>query len=1475
MLSHGGDEFWELHRRLGECYRTDVYRSAGFGESSQAMRRFRAAVGEDAGGIKVKSAWGGQTPVEPLPPRSFKSVGPTPEPPDLPAFVMDTFQRQISNPVSSKSKARWSDPAFKDDFVRAVQRKVTFDVQSANAPIEARKTATLTSKDLEAMVTVNPEEAMRFEPREYWRRQGSNPHLAAASATHKVFNSSRRHRGFSSVSVGRSSWTSVLSGVENFLIHPNGRFRSIWSLFGMLFLTWDVVVIPLRFFDIPRSAFSDVMLWLTLVYWNLDILISFLTGYYYKGMLVMRFSNVVSNYLRSWFLLDLTVVCVDWAMTIVALADEGDGATGVARLSKSLRLLHFLRLTRVVRMIKTNAILRHFEENTLSQATMTQYSLKDVQTIQATERAFAALLPDGHVVTWGDAVSGGDSGPVQDLLKDVKQIQATKTAFAAILGDGSVVSWGDPRYGGDHSAVKEQLKRVQHIQSTGTSFAAIREDGCIVTWGYAGFGGDSSLVKGCLQDVQQIQATMHAFAAILRNGSVVTWGDARFGGDSSLVQKQLQNVQHIQAAERSFAAILADRSVVTWGDPFSGGDCSSVSEHLQDVQRIQAAYYAFAAILGDGSVVTWGDPRFGGDSSSVQGLLRHVQHIQATERAFAAILQDGSVVTWGDGLAGGDSRAVKFLLKDVQQIQATDSAFAAILGDGSVVTWGDVFSGGDNSSVKDQLRTAAPDADLSTDTAFRAPQFKILGVMLLEQHVIACLWFGVGYLNMTPGATWLSMSGLQQQDVWYQYTTCLHWAFAQLGVGNVEIEAYNVPERAFCICVAVLSLITTATLVSTITSLMTALDKKRNDEMHQFRNLHRFLRHSEIPEELSDRITRLLQYAYHAQTDCTSDSDVPILKLLSKGLRSELQFTRYESALEKLTFLRSLMSSDKQTPQEGKVLQSLATKALYTVEFAQNDVVFCQGGIADAAFLVLSGRFRYTRRMKGFIISDEHWVAEVCLWTPWLYVGEMVAKEIGRSVAVEVEAFCECIGAVWEMRQQATYFAQMVVEDLNTQQVEDLTDVQINALEADVGPRPSRDQRRDSRISSLLSWNASLDQQGSCLRNLCCCRRQGNMVEDHADAVAKSAGVSAPVPVMLEDRTVISSTLVIRSISPGKLTMRSSTLGLLVSPDDNPQYLVVDDVRGPSLISEWNAAQPEELRIHQGDQILAVNGVAGWWEEMLRTIQVQASKPGDLRLRVSQLDHPFADSACDAEPSSIPFGACLAAMSLRMFTGWFQGAEAEAAEAPMAGYAAPVKNTFIHYECDEQPDYRPARSGPARVEDPPTSPLPAMSTISSQEEAETVSSVPADDAATGGGSPSSRPPPIPPSLEVFEPPPVKNTFIHFDDDAPQPDYTSTVSGPAVLRSVASPPQRRAAEGCHNETLAEADECQDEDEEQASQAALPSIGSVGHAAGTCRPCAHAWPCLPHLRLGPMALAISPAGCCKQPLVEMDAKSAPEA
>ena len=51
--------------------------------------------------------------------------------------------------------------------------------------------------------------------------------------------------------------------------------------------------------------------------------------------------------------------------------------------------------------------------------------------------AFAALLGDGSVVARGDDYNGGDTSAVQEQLRDVQQIQTSEKAFAAILGDGS------------------------------------------------------------------------------------------------------------------------------------------------------------------------------------------------------------------------------------------------------------------------------------------------------------------------------------------------------------------------------------------------------------------------------------------------------------------------------------------------------------------------------------------------------------------------------------------------------------------------------------------------------------------------------------------------------------------------------------------------------------------------------------------------------------------------------------------------------------------------------------------------------------------------------------------------------------------------------------------------------------------------------------------------------------------------------
>eukprot|EP00434_Breviolum_minutum_P036445 symbB.v1.2.032291.t1/scaffold3859.1/size49193/1 len=284
------------------------------------------------------------------------------------------------------------------------------------------------------------------------------------------------------------------------------------------------------------------------------------------------------------------------------------------------------------------------------------------------------------------------------------------------------------------------------------------------------------------------------------------------------------------------------------------------------------------------------------------------------------------------------------------------------------------------------------------------------------------------------------------------------------------------------------------------------------------------------------------------------------------------------------------------------------------------------------------------------------------------------------------------------------------------------------------------------------------------------------------------------------------------------------SLGLLVSPDDNPQYLVIDDVRGPSLVTEWNSSvtHHEALQVHPGDQILAVNGVSGNWEEMLNVIQVKAAKLGDvLRLTVILL---LPTARCTVPPLHV------FAMSFR-FLNWFEGSAGESQEeANNGGYVATVKNTFIHFgELEQQPDYRPARSGPAKVEtvaehfsgtlprlqeeggisetlgSPNHLELPGeegnegLSTfddpkgICVEEEASMGQPVfsrfcfsdslyAREDPTYGPGTPATTSM-ASACFEALTPveAPIKNTFIHFDEQ--QPDYTSTVSGPAVLRSV--------------------------------------------------------------------------------------------
>ena len=113
---------------------------------------------------------------------------------------------------------------------------------------------------------------------------------------------------------------------------------------------------------------------------------------------------------------------------------------------------------------------------------------------------------------------------MQDRLTSVRQIQASDEAFAAVLIDGSVITWGDKHYGGDSSSVQDQLKNVHQIQASGSAFAA-----------------DSSSVQDPAKERATDPSLRWSFCRPPRRWSVIARGDKRYGGDSISVQDQLKN----------------------------------------------------------------------------------------------------------------------------------------------------------------------------------------------------------------------------------------------------------------------------------------------------------------------------------------------------------------------------------------------------------------------------------------------------------------------------------------------------------------------------------------------------------------------------------------------------------------------------------------------------------------------------------------------------------------------------------------------------------------------------------------------------------------------------------------------------------------------------------------------------------------------------------------------------------------------
>jgi len=164
---------------------------------------------------------------------------------------------------------------------------------------------------------------------------------------------------------------------QTFIVNPYSVRRSSWDLLSLLLVLYDIVTIPLELFDPPATDFSKFMAWSTRLFWTSDMPLSFISGFVRNdGTIEMRPLEIVKRYLATWFLLDCTVVGVDWVEVVAA-----GGATGYAKVGKASRTFRIVRMIRLLRLLRMGEIFGLITERIYSEKVAIVVDIFKIMTI--------------------------------------------------------------------------------------------------------------------------------------------------------------------------------------------------------------------------------------------------------------------------------------------------------------------------------------------------------------------------------------------------------------------------------------------------------------------------------------------------------------------------------------------------------------------------------------------------------------------------------------------------------------------------------------------------------------------------------------------------------------------------------------------------------------------------------------------------------------------------------------------------------------------------------------------------------------------------------------------------------------------------------------------------------------------------------------------------------------------------------------
>jgi len=85
---------------------------------------------------------------------------------------------------------------------------------------------------------------------------------------------------------------------------PDGGFRIVFDIFCLIFIVWEIALIPLllSFPEINDESINQIETTIT-SFFLFDIILNFNTGFYQRGNIVLKRGTIAKHYLKNWFII--------------------------------------------------------------------------------------------------------------------------------------------------------------------------------------------------------------------------------------------------------------------------------------------------------------------------------------------------------------------------------------------------------------------------------------------------------------------------------------------------------------------------------------------------------------------------------------------------------------------------------------------------------------------------------------------------------------------------------------------------------------------------------------------------------------------------------------------------------------------------------------------------------------------------------------------------------------------------------------------------------------------------------------------------------------------------------------------------------------------------------------------------------------------------------------------------------------------